>query len=801
MKLRYNSYEILKIQLFRVMVGFLLAVGTQSISAQNQEVQLIVRADDMGSSHAANLASIESVKNGIATSIEVMVPCPWFDEAVTLLNENKDIDVGVHLTLTAEWPNYKWKPITACKSIVDGQGNFFPRIWPNENFPGESVQETAGNLIEIEKELRAQIELALEKIPHVSHLTEHMGCLQFSEEAKALGRKLAKEYNLPIDLGTDVKKAPRWSGNISSEKRIGNLKEMLAGLAPGTYLTVEHPSYNVPEMQAIEPTGDVARNRQGVTDAFTNSGVKQTVKENNIQLVSYKDIISENNKEAKLPIKTNIKNVVVIVADDHALKVTGCYGNTIIRTPNIDKLSEQGITFTNAYCNSPICSASRQSLLTGKYPHATRVNLLFTPFPDEGNTTIAEHLKAQGYNTGLVGKTHWNNWAWASLYENGMPTHGFDTRIEKGEYQTFLKENPMPELPSSVETYSKEKANESIPEWMNARCLPQPFFEEYSEGTFYANQASEFIAENREEPFFLWVAFKEPHHPYYFPIEYRGKYNPKDMPLPTGSLEDDRWIPEKFKNLSDDEKRGIIASYYTSTEYLDKNIGLVLDAIKANKLEENTLVVYISDNGYLLNEHKRFEKHTMWEEAVHQPMIFKVPGEQGGVTKSAYVEYVDLVPTILDLTANKGLAEVQGESFSSVFGDDVDEHRDYVFSEYLQDNMAMVATKNWKYIFHTGSRDLGIGYATGNGPSGIFHGLYNLNNDPTEGKNLANNNKYKKTLSELQNTMLQHFYETHPDAGNCPESLSLEGKLVWFCEPRDVGAEQNVEAKPVRVFE
>ncbi|MDZ7606003.1 MAG: sulfatase-like hydrolase/transferase [Cyclobacteriaceae bacterium] len=104
-----------------------------------------------------------------------------------------------------------------------------------------------------------------------------------------------------------------------------------------------------------------------------------------------------------------IRNVVVILADDHARHVSGLYGNPIIQTPNIDKLAIEGITFHNAYCNAPICSASRQSLLTGKYPHATGVNLLFTPFPDEGNITIAEHLRLYNYKTAIIGKTHWNN--------------------------------------------------------------------------------------------------------------------------------------------------------------------------------------------------------------------------------------------------------------------------------------------------------------------------------------------------------------------------------------------------------
>jgi arylsulfatase A-like enzyme len=495
-----------------------------------------------------------------------------------------------------------------------------------------------------------------------------------------------------------------------------------------------------------------------------------------------------------------VKNVVVILADDHALKVTGCYGNKIVRTPNIDKLSSQGITFTRAYCNSPISSASRQSLLTGKYPHATGVNLLFTPFSDEGNTTIAEHLLAQGYKTGLVGKTHFNNHLWFSLYNNGIPKHGFSHMLEMGQYNAFLKKNLPSVIPDGVETYKKQNL-ENIPEWMNSRCLPHPVTDSLSEGTFMATEAVRYMRENKEKPFFLWVAFHQPHHPYYFPLEYRGKYKPEDMPLPAGSPEDDRWIPERFRNLTDDQRRGIIASYYTSVEYLDKNIGLVLDGIKANGLDENTLVIYLSDNGYLLNEHKRFEKHTMWEEANQQPMIFRLPGNKSaGARNDAVVEYVDVVPTILELTGNPELTEVQGKSFVDVLNSKASAFRDYAFSEYLQDNTAMVVKGDWKYVFFTGSRDLGIGYKTGFSPSGIVHRLYNLKNDPSESTNVAGKPENKALLEEMQQVMLGHFMKTHPDAARCPKELTTEGKLVWFCEPRDVGADQALEDAPVRVF-
>jgi len=495
-----------------------------------------------------------------------------------------------------------------------------------------------------------------------------------------------------------------------------------------------------------------------------------------------------------------LRNVIVILADDHALNVTGTYGNTLIKTPSIDKLSTEGLTFNNAYCASPICSASRQSLLTGKYPHATGVSLLFTPFPDEGNITIAEHLTKFDYKTALIGKHHFNNWVWNDLYKDGTPKHGFDTIIGGGSYKTFYKHANKKALPKGKEFYKKKHAKNNVAESMNCRVLPHPVYDNHSRGTFYANETINFIEENKDNPFFIWLAFNEPHHPYYFPIEYEGKYNPDDMPLPKGSKEDDRWVPEKYKKLTDDEKRGIIASYYTSTEYMDKNIGIVTSALEKMNIAENTLIIYISDNGYLLNDHKRFEKHTMWEESINQPMIVKGGNNSRFIgTTNALVEYIDIVPTILDLINIEPLNEAQGESFVSVLkGKDI--FKEYIFSEYLEDNLAMILNNKWKYVFTTGSRDLGIGYKTGNGPSGIVHRLYSRENDPNETKSLANDPKYSEILLSMKNAMLNRFIETHPDAKNCPSTLTLEGKLAWFCEPRDIGASQSLEVTPIRVF-
>lgn len=142
--------------------------------------RLIVRADDMGSSRAANIACMQTALDGIATAIEVMVVCPWFPETVKLLNDNPEIDAGLHLTITSEWDNIKWRPLTHCPSLTDANGYFLPMMGPNPAYPGLAITENKWNLKEIEQEFRAQIELALRNIPQIDPLSiYHRECLRF----------------------------------------------------------------------------------------------------------------------------------------------------------------------------------------------------------------------------------------------------------------------------------------------------------------------------------------------------------------------------------------------------------------------------------------------------------------------------------------------------------------------------------------------------------------------------------------------------------------------------------------------
>ena len=216
----------------------------------------------------------------------------------------------------------------------------------------------------------------------------------------------------------------------------------------------------------------------------------------------------------------------------------------------------------------------------------------------------------------------------------------------------------------------------------------------------------------------------------------------------------------------------------------------MVNALKEKGLDDNTLIIYVGDQGYLLFDHKRFEKHTMWAPSIKSPLIIAGADHiHTGVKHPELIELIDIAPTICDALGLPAMPESEGKSFYPLLTDSPYQEKDYVFAEYLEDNKAMVANNKWKYVFTSGKRDLGQGYATGYGASGIVHRLYDLEDDPDETKNLASNQRYHDILLKMKVAMLDRFLDSHPEAPQVPDQLTLDGKLVWFCEPRDIGAE------------
>ena len=265
-----------------------------NVYGQQAPARLIVRGDDMGFSHSGNEALIKSYKDGIETSIEIIVPSPWFPEAVKMLKESPRVDVGIHIALTSEWDNVKYRPVSNSPSLTDADGYFYPFIFPNKNYPGQSLTENNPKLEDIEREIRAQIELALKKIPRITHISAHMGCYNMNDKVKAIAKKLSKEFKVDIDPRELGVKSVSYSGSKeTSEQKVLSFIRMLDELKAGeTYLFVDHPGIDTPELRAIHHIGyeNVALDRPGVTDAWTDQRVKDAIKKKGIKLISYAEL-------------------------------------------------------------------------------------------------------------------------------------------------------------------------------------------------------------------------------------------------------------------------------------------------------------------------------------------------------------------------------------------------------------------------------------------------------------------------------------------------------------------------------
>jgi choline-sulfatase len=472
-------------------------------------------------------------------------------------------------------------------------------------------------------------------------------------------------------------------------------------------------------------------------------------------------------------------NLVFILADDHAGYVLGADGNANARTPNLDRLASQGTRFAAHHCNSPVCTPSRQSFFTGQMPHMAGVTRLPTPL-SEDKPTLARQLKKAGYTTAVFGKMHFNQLAKPGL-------HGFDVVYTENEltraWNKDTKPKPAPEGMAVKPPWKPFKDPARI--WLNADKLPYPRYENDMRSLYQFRLAEQFLEEHKTQPFAMWVSFMEPHSPYDFPIEDRGRFDAAGFTAPRVGPEDAGQIPLIFRDLSDADKRGIIASYYTSVSYVDRSVGRVLDALRRLNLEEDTLVVYMADHGYCLGQHGRFEKHCGYDPALRVPLIMRLPGKIRQGVVSDFTEHIDVPATIVDVMGIDRLPIQHGQSLRPYLeGARVAAPRTHIFSEYLENEECFVRTADWKFIFCSGKRKRTDGYETDNPTPGRYVRLFDLKKDPGEFSNVAARNA--GVVEKMEGLMLERFRATHPEAAAEPARLSREEALEWYVRPRDV---------------
>jgi choline-sulfatase len=479
-------------------------------------------------------------------------------------------------------------------------------------------------------------------------------------------------------------------------------------------------------------------------------------------------------------------NILWICADDLAAYACGAYGGQRARTPNIDRLAARGMRFDRAFCNAPVCTASRQSFLTGRYPRTIGVTQLASVLP-ESETTLAELLKTAGYETAAIGKMHFNS----------ALRHGFDVRLDSAGHQQFLREHPARPVPADRPVLPPWRPfRDAARVWLNSGALPFAAYDADMTGTWLAGEGAKYLLARSEKdspanrsPFLLMVSFYEPHSPFRFPVEYAGRHRADEFSVPRIGADDDDQIPAIFRDLTKSGKQGIAAAYHTSVEFLDKNIGVVLDALDRSGQAENTLVIFTGDHGYLLGHHGRFEKHCCFEEAIRAPLAVCLPGRiMPDQASSALVELIDIVPTVLDLCGITPPATIQGRTLVPTLTGRVPTHRDEVFIEYSENEEAAVRTDRWKFIYGTGRRERKDGYTTGRPLPGRTIRLYDLAADPEELTNLAGQPEHAPLIADFTRRLAEHLVRTARQPELVPGTDDVHVLLEFCLQPRDVAS-------------
>ncbi len=468
-----------------------------------------------------------------------------------------------------------------------------------------------------------------------------------------------------------------------------------------------------------------------------------------------------------------VPNLLLIVADDFRGGILGVDGDPRKATPRLDRLASQGVRFTRAYCNSPLCTASRASFITGKLPHNVGVTRLLSAMPLDA-VTLGGWLSDLGYNTAAYGKMHFNSGS----------RHGFGELLDTDDWKRHLKAHP----PEEGDRRRKWRPFQDPPEaWLNAEVRPAGLPESAMESRFYSDRAAEFFKANRSRPFGLVVSFYDPHAPFQFPDAWPATFRPDQFPDPRLTEADKAEQPAIFRRLSPEQFRGVAASYYSSVSFVDAQIGRVLDALDAEGLSDETIVVFLGDNGYMLGEHGRLEKHCSYEPSVLVPLLVRWPGHvPAGRVVPDLVELIDVMPTMLDLAGLPLPPGLDGQSLAGLaLGTPGARGREVAYSEYTENEEAMARDDRYKLVVSTGRRRRLDGYATGGPLPGPSTRLYDTRDDPGETRDLAADPGLARVRDALLDAMRSRAVSGPGRRVPPPPGLAGIDALHWSLVPQD----------------
>jgi arylsulfatase len=448
------------------------------------------------------------------------------------------------------------------------------------------------------------------------------------------------------------------------------------------------------------------------------------------------------------------------MTDSLRAECLGCYGNRIIRTPNIDRLASEGVRFSSCFTQHTVCMPTRATLFTGRYTRSHGVWANGVPLR-RSEITLPQVLAEAGYHTWMAGKMHLEPHRQKHLPPAGAPYYGFreyliSDNIQVGQYLDFVDR----QFPRYAELIRKNQPG--VP----AEAL---------QATWIADRTRDFLRSRRRQkgPFFAFCSMIDPKQPHYrSPTPFYNMYRWEDVPGPqreAGELNakppDKRRASERLKQrglLPDPrELQQDIARYYGATSFVDWNVGRVLKTLEEERLADDTIVIFTTDHGEMIGDHwLRLKGPWMYDLVIHAPIIWRWPRHFGpGKVVEQFAEQVDLMPTLLEFAGVQAPGGLQGRSLAPLLeGRTVNSWREATLTEDRDSSelpahgieardlsLKTIRTRNWKLTFYQGK------------PYGE---LFDLRNDPQEYDNLWADPARRRIRTELTQQLLDLLVAT-----------------------------------------
>jgi N-acetylglucosamine-6-sulfatase len=438
------------------------------------------------------------------------------------------------------------------------------------------------------------------------------------------------------------------------------------------------------------------------------------------------------------------RNVVFILSDDHRYDLMSFMKSAppFLRTPNLDRMAKQGAHVRNAFVTTALCSPSRASILTGQYAHRHGVVDNTSPIP-VGTVFFPEYLQQAGYRTAYIGKWHMGEDA-----ESDMPRKGFDHWVSFRGQGTYF--DPLLNINGErkqLKGYTTDIITDQALNWLRQQ------------------------RESRDgKPFFLYVAHKAVHAEFQPAPRHRGRFAAEPVPKPAtmANTESNYWGKPAWVRAQRGSWHGVDFMYHGAMEFdqfyraynetllaLDDGVGRVLDYLDKSGLSRNTLVVYMSDNGFVLGEHGLIDKRHAYEESMRVPMLVYAPGMVApGTTIETMVRNIDIAPTLLEMAGARSRQPIDGRSvLGAIRGQSVAAPGEMLYEYYWEYAFPHTPTTfalrgdRYKYIYYHGVWDV--------------NELYDLRTDPQERVNLINMPAMQDTVNAMRDRLFTQLETTN----------------------------------------